>query len=120
MAKTDLKVSRSKDGAHVEIALESGGEVVGRAELDAAGAEAHVRQVAEQRAGLAEPVPQGLAVGAPLEGVFDPVWHVQDAPDGVVILALRHPGLGWLSFALPPEEVQPLTEAIRTAAIRKH
>lgn len=113
MATTELKVQKAEDGRHLAIRLEQDGETLGEVRLDAAAAEQHVQQVAEQRAGLADEVPAKLKSGSPLTATFDPVWQVQGAEGGVVIMALRHPGLGWLSFALPPEEVEPFTNALR-------
>lgn len=36
------------------------------------------------------------------EAIVNPAWHTGPIPTGVLFM-LRHPGLGWLGFALPHE-----------------
>ena len=40
-------------------------------------------------------------------GPFDPMWCAVRL-DGHTAMFLRHPGLGWLMFALPPQEAMAL------------
>ena len=37
-----------------------------------------------------------------VEAIVNPAWHTSPLPNGVLFM-LRHPGLGWLGFALPHE-----------------
>jgi len=47
------------------------------------------------------------------QAVFDPRWCVQPEPlsEGMA-LAIRHPGLGWLSFVIPPESLKALKQLV--------
>lgn len=79
-----------------------------------------VRLLADLRAGLDDPVPASLDPGARLVALVDPLWQAKlpsspDAPDGVT-LALRHPGLGWLGFLLPPCEAAALGQSLTQLA----
>ena len=88
------------------------GRALAHVALQAPELDSLVRQLAELRSCLGEPVPRTLDPGARLVALVDPVWQAKplsspDAPDGVV-LALRHPGLGWLGFLLPWPEAAML------------
>jgi len=39
---------------------------------------------------------------AQCEAIVNPAWHTAPMPDGLLFM-LRHPGLGWLGFALAHE-----------------
>ncbi len=43
-----------------------------------------------------------------VEAIVNPAWHTSTLPNGVLFM-LRHPGLGWLAFALPHEHRVHLT-----------
>jgi hypothetical protein len=78
------------------------------AELDAAEIEALIDQLAVARAALAPMVPADVDPGTRVRVLSDPRWVIpaDDQYDGRV-LALRHPGLGWLGFLFPrPEALQ--------------
>ena len=66
--------------------------------LSAAQLDDLITAAAKRRAELApahdlQPPPQ-------CEAIVTPAWHTTPMPDGVLFM-LRHPGLGWLGFALP-------------------
>ena len=84
---------------------------LGHIELDAATLEDHIHKLAAHRSRLAEEVPRDLDPGSWLEALIDPIWRFpgQRSEHGR-ILALRHPGLGWLSFILPDKEARAMAE----------
>lgn len=55
---------------------------------------------AKRRAELA-PAPD-MQPPAQCEAIVNPAWHTAPLASGVLFM-LRHPGLGWLGFALPHE-----------------
>lgn len=71
-----------------------------------------VRTLADLRALMSDPVPRTLDPGARLTVLSDPAWQVKPPAPGtgrdVAVLALRHPGLGWLGFLLPQLEAAAL------------
>jgi hypothetical protein len=44
------------------------------------------------------------------EAIIDPSWFTGPIPKtrGHIALQIRHPGLGWLCFAIPPHEIASL------------
>ena len=71
-----------------------------------------MQRLAELRAAMNEAVPAALDPGVRLVLLVDPAWQLKPllpgkGQDGAV-LALRHPGLGWLGFLLPQSKVAAL------------
>ena len=56
---------------------------------------------AAKRRALLEPV-QPTQPPENVEVTANPPWHTSPLPNGVLLM-LRHPGLGWVAFALPHE-----------------
>jgi hypothetical protein len=56
-------------------------------------------------------IPTELDPGSRLEALIDPIWHIPNyRREQGRILALRHPGLGWLSFVLTDKEAASIAE----------
>lgn len=106
-----LRVSTDAPREHVIVQLDMDSEPLGYINLDAVAAAHHIDLMAEHRANLADQVPQELEYGARLLALPDPRWQVMPTDQGVA-LALRHPGLGWLTFLLPPDQAQALSKAL--------
>jgi hypothetical protein len=52
--------------------------------------------------------------------VEEPAWRVSDPmPDGRRILALRHPGFGWLGFVMLQDRADDIARGLREEAERK-
>jgi hypothetical protein len=87
------------------------GQALAHVVLEAPELDSLVRLVADLRAGLADRVPASLDPGARVVALVDPALKTArptgTLPDGI-ILALRHPGLGWLAFLLPPPKAVAL------------
>lgn len=66
------------------------------------------------RAGLQPPVRTSDPVtGETVQAVTDPRWWISAEPmNNGALLQLRHPGLGWLGFALPLESLKSLQENV--------
>ena len=85
--------------------------------LDAATFETIIHELAGARAQMAEPVTPDLEQGMRLEAIADPRWRTEAYhPAGGSMLALRHPGHGWMSFLLPPKEARALGSALMAQA----
>ncbi|CUK14606.1 hypothetical protein RUE5091_03773 [Ruegeria denitrificans] len=77
--------------------------------LDAAEVESWIRNLASLRAQMTEQVAPALDPSFRIEGPFDPAWRIpKDPQDGVRLLALRHPGLGWVAYGLPVKEAKKI------------
>ena len=84
-----------------------------------------VGRLAELRTGLGEPVPMATDPGARLSVQVDPAVTVRrlvgsGAQSGMAsgaVLALRHSGLGWLGFLLPPTKAGTLSQALARLAV---
>lgn len=79
-----------------------------------------VQGMGRMRQLFTEPVAPDLDAGSRLEAVVDPRWRVMNQvpghPAGSATLLLRHPGFGWLGFALPQHEARALGEALLRSA----
>jgi hypothetical protein len=62
---------------------------------------------------MAERVPTNLEAGTQIRGQNDPVWALVGAKEATrPVLAIRHPGFGWLGFQFSPENSGAIAEAI--------
>lgn len=100
------------DAGEAVLQMELDGKPMVHQLQDESGLSALIDQLAALRASMAEEVPRELDPGARLVAVTDPVWRSQDSktPGFAKLLALRHPGLGWLTFLLPEKEARALAE----------
>jgi hypothetical protein len=106
-----LDVHISPDRRTATIVLRMQDEPLGHMILDAAGIELLIKNLAEARAAMDEPVAREIAPGTELPSILDPAWRTRTPPHPSVpgpLLALRHPGLGWVSFILPDHEARSL------------
>jgi hypothetical protein len=70
-----------------------------------------IHQLARVRSEMTPQVPVELGEGTALDTVIDPAWQTRPLLHPALpgrLLALRHQGLGWLSFLLPPNEAAAL------------
>ncbi|MEP6939638.1 MAG: hypothetical protein ABI846_07730 [Rudaea sp.] len=68
--------------------------------LNAEQLDALIDAAAKRRAELAPAI--ALQPPPQCEAIVNPAWHTAPLPTGVLFM-LRHPGFGWLGFALPHE-----------------
>jgi hypothetical protein len=109
MAKVGLVWKLPEDRMSVTLEMHVDGEPKAHMYLDAAGLEEIVSELAGVRASMAEGVTPDLETGMRLAAVGDPRWRTEAYhPVGGAMLALRHPGHGWVSFLLPPAEARAL------------
>ena len=108
MARMALNASVDSSREHVVIELSMDGKPLGHIELDSASVEKHIHDLAQQRANLIDPVTPTLDAGSRLEAIVDPRWRVPKPIEQGRVLALRHPGLGWLSFVFPDKEARAI------------
>ncbi len=97
---------------HVTIELWLNDTPLGHIHLEASDAEQFIHELAKHRASLREKVTPMLDPGARLDAIIDPAWHVSAQKDGGHVLALRHPGFGWLSFVLSDEDAKEVAKAL--------
>jgi len=108
MSKMKLRVGSDEQKEHVAIQLVNldTGKALGAILLDGASAEHHIHEVAKSRAILKGGVSPSIDPGFRFDAVLEPSWQGMDHrfPEGR-ILALRHSGLGWLTFCLSDNPV---------------
>ncbi|HBO78681.1 hypothetical protein [Cupriavidus sp. UBA2534] len=70
----------------------------------------YIAALAQVRESLRPPVrTQDPQAGETVQAIADPRWWMSsEAFVGGALLQLRHPGLGWLAFALPLQSLQAL------------
>ena len=111
MNRMELRAKPDDARELVTIEFWMNGTPLGHIHLDAGSLEQHIHDLGKHRAALNDQVPRELDPGSRLEAIYDPVWRTaavdSDGQHGIV-LALRHPGLGWLSFLLPFNEAANL------------
>jgi hypothetical protein len=101
----ELKVLEGGLHAWLSVSDEGGGSISGP--LDAADMDEFIRILGTIRESLAEQVPLRLELPARVRCIIDPGWWCDPKPKQR-LLALRHPGYGWLGFALPTEQARKL------------
>lgn len=109
--RMQISAKPSEDGQDVVIQIDMNGEPLGHVILDGATAERHAHLVGQVRSMLPDQVALDLDPGARLEvqrGIRAAAFHT----DNAVVLALRHPGLGWMGFHLEPQQAQELAGAL--------
>jgi hypothetical protein len=120
-AKYDLTFVDERT-ARLEFAFEDGHK--SSVNMDSADMDALIENFATVRAAMSDPVPEQLDPIPRLPTTEAPKWWVYDPrPDGHM-LALRHPGFGWLGFLLPQESAlslagflfRPLAEPLKIDA----
>lgn len=101
MARMMIKQSVSADRQLCVIELHKNGAPLGHIELDAASLEGLIHDLGKARASMIEEVSPSLDPGSRIEAVVNPSFLVpKDLEIGKRVLALRHPGLGWVAFLL--------------------
>jgi hypothetical protein len=98
------------------VSLESSGRVT----LLADGIEALIVELAKFRASMKPEVARQHPQAQNISGISDALFAVYD----VAVLpgksvAIRHPGLGWLSFLFPKEEAEKLGKALLAEDAKK-
>lgn len=113
---TDLKLrmelTRVSDGVSVA------------GELDAQDVEKFIEAFGAIRAGMSDAVPEKLDPMPRLPTTEHPHWHVYDPRPEGHLLAIRHPGFGWLGFLLAEDAatalagwlLRPLAEPLKVDA----
>lgn len=119
MAKIGLELALLEGANQMQMAIVDmdAGQVLGWVAMDETDVSRHIDRVGEIRAMMAEPVAPTLDPGSrmsppPLSG-----WKVIPVrADGVAdpgtLLALRHPGKGWLGWFLQESEAREIGQAL--------
>jgi hypothetical protein len=99
------------------IQLEEDGVPLAHIILDPPELEQFIDQLQLARAALSDAVPSDLDIGTRLAVQIDPRWAVRHDPDrDMKVLALRHPGLGWMGFLLPLHEAEAMAKVLSQSA----
>lgn len=105
----NLTLDEDRLTATIEAVDPEGVKVSGVA--DAADLDELIRALGAVRAAMADAVPEALEPPARVATLREPAWWCEGQP-GVQVLCLRHPGYGWLAFALPQPEAELIAERL--------
>lgn len=106
-------VSADRDTTVIE--MHEDGKPLAHMFVDAATLEGLIRQLGQCRAAMNETVADEIDPGARIETLPSPGWRIPDThsgPSGTVLMALRHPGLGWLGFLLEEARAREIGAAL--------
>lgn len=113
MPKMELQVDLVHAIDQINLTLKQDGAPLGWIGLSAADMDALIERLATARAAMADAVPASLDPGSRIQSIADPAWQTpRSQPPTGFALALRHPGLGWISFLFPAGSAQGLMESI--------
>ena len=100
--KTEYRITLAEDARTATLALALDGEVVGSGVFeDAASLDGFIALLGAVRAAMNDRVPEKLDPSPRLQTTENPNWWVYDPKPEGHMMALRHPGFGWLGFVLP-------------------
>jgi len=92
------------------------GELLSFVSLETPEIEAIIEGLADHRAKLPDEVPRELDPGTRLKTIEDPIWRTKNIPEtNSVLLALRHPGIGWIAAQMPKASARSLGEFLMKA-----
>ncbi|GGH16174.1 hypothetical protein GCM10007036_16660 [Alsobacter metallidurans] len=110
MAKLEIQISAAPD--HATLSFQAEGSTLA-IQLDATDLDQLIYKLAKARAHLADGVPLQLEPVAIIEAVADPNWRVnRPIEGGFRPLLLRHPGFGWIGYALSQQSAAALVEQL--------
>lgn len=106
-----VAVTRSEDGLTATLTMSKNMENTDNVELSAGDLDGLIRRLARVRSEMSPEVAVELDEGTMLDARIDPLWRTKPVlHPGIAgeLLILRHAGLGWLAFLLPPHEAVAL------------
>lgn len=107
-----FNVNLRPDRTAAELAVIGDKGQVATATLDAADCDGLLDMLQKARADLADVIPMDLEPNARVSPLFDPKWQLGDSPEGEILLAVRHPGFGWITIMLPKNEAAALADGL--------
>lgn len=115
MPKIQVSTILSDDRNQVTLTILEDEKPLAHVILEVPEIEEIIQLLAANRASMAEPVPAEIEPLARLAAIDDPVWRTKrpsNSPKPGVLLALRHPGFGWLPALLPSQEAANLGQSL--------
>jgi hypothetical protein len=101
----DINIKINDDRNTVRLTMIGGTETV----LDVPALEQHIRELSYRRQAMLPTPPIERDPDDAMVAVTDPVCRVLPGnPGELVVLDVRHPGFGWLRFALHPDKAAEL------------
>ena len=86
-------------------------------QMPAAELQSLLQKLARLRAEMREPVERSAEEARSMATASDPSWSIGFMEgDGSSVLAMRHPGFGWLAFNLQRDRAAMLGDALQRAA----
>ena len=109
-----ITVGTNKKRDRLSIELAEFGTPLGHILFAASDVETLLLRIAEVRASMTEQVIPQLEPVFRIATVEEPAWRVSNPmPDGRRILALRHPGFGWLGFVMRQDLADDIARGLR-------
>jgi hypothetical protein len=111
MTQFSMTALPSEDRTTAKLVLELGPDVRLEANLDVAAIDQAIDSLARVRASLVPPIPAKVTSGDRVSVRTDYKWQVREGKiEDRRILSLRHPGFGWLNFAMPDDDAKDLAQ----------
>ena len=107
LSTDQMKVNLSDDEDYVTIGLADQGKPTNQITIQADELSLMIAKLAEARAVMSAPISREPPQNCRELAAIDPIWRTNPPlhPDvDGVLLRLRHPGFGWLTFILPQHE----------------
>jgi hypothetical protein len=112
-----IKAGLTEDRETAVVQLEQDdGTALGHITLDASGLATFIDEMQQCRSAMVEEVSPQLDPQSRVQTVQSPAWRVPDTHSGGgngTLLALRHPGLGWLGFLLEKDRALAIADALK-------
>ncbi|MGJ4893809.1 hypothetical protein ACQR2B_06445 [Bradyrhizobium oligotrophicum] len=106
-----LKTTADANRENVLLEMQEDGKPLAHMLLDGASAEGLIHQIGHWRSQLEDEVSPALDPKSLLHAIVDPGWMIDGAKhEGRRLLAMRHPGLGWIAFLIPDGEATKMAE----------
>lgn len=70
-----------------------------------------IEKLGKTRAAMPDQIPPELSPGSRLPFINSPAWHVEQR-GAELLVAIRHPGYGWLAFTMPENEADKFSSAV--------
>ena len=110
-----LDMVLSEDRLKLTLTLLMDGVPLGHIILEAPDVEDAIHNLAAARSSMADQVPTEIEPSARILALDNPLWRTKiptQSPKPGILLALRHPGLGWIVSLLPKEEASKLSQSL--------
>jgi hypothetical protein len=114
-SQIQIEVTVSNNGSSSFLTIKENGKALAHATMEAPELDDFIELLGKCRAAMADVVPRELEPSGRISALDDPIWRTKlprKSPVPCVLLALRHPGFGWIGHALPAHEAKAMGQSL--------